>query len=121
VRVSDAMVESVCASLKLWHESWWRDVRAALEDALAGVPDPYEQTSALVNADRSLAELEAKLEKARELATEDGAFLARGIQLLEQADARIAELEAKLQRVRAALVEHSPSKALVILDGEEVT
>lgn len=30
---------------------------------------------------------------------------------------RIAELEAKLAAVRVALVEHSPSKALCVLDG----
>lgn len=31
---------------------------------------------------------------------------------------RIAELEARLAKVRVALVEHSPSKALLYLDGD---
>jgi hypothetical protein len=36
-------------------------LRAALEAALADVPDPYEATSALVNADRRIRELEARV------------------------------------------------------------
>jgi len=99
MRVTDAMVERATRSLR---EDFALDTAAAaryaLEAALADVPDPYEQTSALVNADRRLAELEAKLEKMRKLAAEDGGFLARGVQLLEQADAHIAELEAKLAK-----------------------
>ena len=41
-----------------------------LDRVLADVPDPYEATSALVNADRRIRELEAKLAKVRALAVE---------------------------------------------------
>lgn len=41
-----------------------------LDCVLADVPDPYEATSALVNADRRIAALEAKLAEVRAMAAE---------------------------------------------------
>lgn len=43
------------------------EMRLVLEPILAGVPDPYELTSDLVNADRRVAKLEAQLAEVRRL------------------------------------------------------
>lgn len=54
-----ALLERTGFGARRWH------VELAMQTALADVPDPYEVTSQLVNADRKVAALEAKLAKVR--------------------------------------------------------
>lgn len=77
MRVNDAMVERAGAysidalpqvALRWISRSF---LRGLLETALDDVPDPYELTSDLVNADR-IAALETKLAKVRALVDEGG-------------------------------------------------